>query len=87
MVRAYTAEYRRNLLRNGIPDRRQLAEAILQSVIGEIASDPDRAKLTLRQAAAILRAVTTSSGESIFTNDGIKKRIAQVASTLPPANP
>jgi hypothetical protein len=86
MSRAYNAAYRENLLRKGIPDRRQLAEAVLQAVIEQITSDPSRAKITLRQAAEILRSVTSEKGQSVYTNGGIKFRIAQIANSLPTAN-
>jgi hypothetical protein len=83
MARAYNATYRENLIRNGVPDRRTLAEAIMQAVLEEaMTPTPDAAKRVLRSAAAILRSVVSPDGSSIYNNNGIRTRIARVADEM-----
>jgi hypothetical protein len=87
MVKAYNEAYRERQQKSGTPDRRQLAESVLQAVIEQITTNPDNAKATLRRAAAILRSVRTENGKELFGVEGIKARIAAVANNLPPTNP
>ena len=86
MLAAYNESYRERLKTSGTPTRRELAEAIMQAVIEQVETDPSAAKVTLRAAAEILRSVE-KNGKPVFNNDGVKKRIAAVANTLPPTNP
>lgn len=86
MVKQYNLAYRENLVRNGIPDRRTLAEAIMQVTI-EAAMSPasgDRSKIILRAAADLLKSICDQNGSTIYNTAGIKKRLENVANQLTP---
>jgi hypothetical protein len=87
MNRAYNQNYVSNLRSSGTPTRRELAEAILQAVIESITSNPKLATIILRAASEILRSVETEKGQPVFNNNGIKRRIASIAESMPPVNP
>ena len=87
MIKAYNQNYVSNLRSSGTPTRRELAEAVLQAVIEQITGNPKEATITLRQASEILRSVVGENDQPLFNNDGIKRRIANIAESMPPVNP
>ena len=85
MNKAYNAVYRQQLVTHGIPDRRMLAEAIMQAVIEEAMSPTsEHAKQILRSAADILKSIVDQNKSQIYNNTGIKRRIETVANRLTP---
>lgn len=85
MNRAYNEVYRQKLVASGTPDRRMLAEAIMQAVVEEVMSPtPDQAKRMLRSAAEILKSIVAHDQRPVYHNEGIKRRIAKVANELMP---
>lgn len=83
MARAYNQQYRRKMLSDGIPDRRMLAEPLMQAVIEEaMSTTPDAAKRILRSSADILKSIVGADNRPIYHNEGIKRRIAKVANEL-----
>jgi glycerol-3-phosphate dehydrogenase len=93
MLREYNAAYRENLVKNGVPTRRMMAEAIMQAVVEEVMAKPPTdgseidlhtgrraaAKRILALAAQILKSVVNRNGQPIYGNEGIRRRISKVA--------
>ena len=94
MAREYSRTYRRELINKGIPDRRLLAEAIMQSVLEDALipvpqgqDDPslqqrDNADRILNRAAALLMTLVDRNEKPIYNPDGIRRRLAKVSSEM-----
>lgn len=97
MAKAYNDTYRRRLVSDGIPDRRLMAEAIMQATLEDAMipvppegmEDPsktkrDSAKHIMRQASELLKALVDAEDRPIYTNAGIRKRMSKVADGMAP---
>jgi hypothetical protein len=98
MAREYNAAYRENLVKNGVPTRRMMAEALLQAVVEEVTATVPKdaietdihyarivaAKRILAISANILTSIVNKNNQPIYNNEGIKLRLSRVAAEMQP---
>jgi hypothetical protein len=83
MAKVYNEAYRERLIASGIPDRRLLAEAIMQAVLAQLRTkSPEAAASILRDAKRLLKSLVDGENRPVYNDEGIHTRIVRIASEL-----